>query len=448
MSIEFLCEVFRHHAGEEAVVWKDRPYTYGWLLEQLDRWRTRLDEERIEPGTVTMLEADFSPGAVALFLALTERGCVLVPLAEAVQEKRDEFVEIAEGEVSVRIDGDDNAGIHRFSRRANHPIYGRLRELNHPGLVLFSSGSTGKSKAAVHDLVPLLDKFRVPRKKLRAISFLLYDHIGGINTMLYTLANGGCLVTVEKRSPDAVLRAVERHRVELLPTSPTFVNLILLSEAHLRHDLSSLTTVTYGTEPMPESTLKRFCEAVPHVRLLQTYGLSEVGILRSKSRSSDSLWVKIGGEGFETRVVDGLLEIKARSAMLGYLNAPSPFSEDGWFKTGDAVERDGEYLRILGRKSEMINVGGEKVFPAEVESVVQQLDNVADVTVHAEKNPITGQIVCARVTLQQPEEQRAFVRRMKSFCRGRLAPYKIPVKTTILEDAQHSARFKRMRRVG
>ena len=111
--------------------------------------------------------------------------------------------------------------------------------------------------------------------------------------------------------------------------------------------------MTYGTEVMPESTLKQFHELFPKVLLLQTYGLSEVGILRSKSKSSDSLWVKVGGEGFETRVVDGMLEIKAKSAMLGYLNAESPFTEDGWFKTGDAVEVDGEYIRILGRKSEM-----------------------------------------------------------------------------------------------
>ena len=80
------------------------------------------------------------------------------------------------------------------------------------------------------------------------------------------------------------------------------------------------------------------------------------------------------------------------------------------------------------------------------ESVIQQLDNVADVTVQAQKNPITGQIVCARVTLQEDEEKRVFVRRMKAFCRERLAPYKVPVKTTIVENAQHSSRFKRMRR--
>ena len=144
--------------------------------------------------------------------------------------------------------------------------------------------------------------------------------------------------------------AIERFQVQILPTSPTFLNLLLLSGAYERHDLSSLELVTYGTEVMPEPTLARLHEILPRVRLLQTYGLSEVGILRSKSKSSDSLWVKVGGEGFQTRIVDGMLEIKAQSAMLGYLNAPSPFSEDGWFKTGDAVEVEGEYIRILGRQ--------------------------------------------------------------------------------------------------
>ena len=107
--------------------------------------------------------------------------------------------------------------------------------------------------------------------------------------------------------------------------------------------------------------MRRFTKIFPEITLQQTYGLSEVGILQSKSKSSDSLWVRIGGEGFLTRVVDGVLQIKAKSAILGYLNAPSKFTEDGWFDTGDAVEVDGEYFKILGRKSEIINVGGEEI---------------------------------------------------------------------------------------
>src|SRR5439155_346850 len=102
-----------------------------------------------------------------------------------------------------------------------------------------------------------------------SITFLLFDHIGGVNTLLYVLSNAGCVVTVPKRSPEVVCAAIERHRVQLLPTSPTFINLLLMSEAYKRHDLSSLEMVTYGTEVMPETTLERFHRLFPRVRLLQ-----------------------------------------------------------------------------------------------------------------------------------------------------------------------------------
>lgn len=443
--IEFLLDVFQEFAKEEAILWKDRSYTYEWMRDRIGYWQNAIREREIPTGAVTILEADFSPNSVALFLALIDHRCVLVPLTSSVEMNKPEFIEISQGEYSFCIDDSDHVEIVRLPYTAGHELYSILRRRRHPGLVLFSSGSTGKSKAAVHDLTGLLEKFKVRRHRQRAITFLLYDHIGGVNTMLHMLSNGGTIVTVQSRTPEDVLRGVEKYRVELLPTSPTFINLILLSEAYKRYDLSTLKTVTYGTEPMPESTLKRFHELFPQIKLQQTYGLSEVGILRSKSRSSNSLWVKVGGEGFETRVVDGILHIKAQSAMLGYLNAPSPFTEDGWFNTGDEVEVDGDYLRILGRRSEIINVGGEKVYPAEVESVIQEMDNVAEVTVVGEKNPITGNIVCARVRLQQPEDPKAFTLRLKKFCRQRLPAYKTPVKVELAEEEQHSARFKKMR---
>ena len=446
MFIDFLCDRFSQCEASEAIVWRNQSYSYAWLAERVGLWQQFLSEQNVESGSVVILEANFSPNAVALFLALAEAGCVLVPLTSAVAAKRDEFIEIAEGEVSISISSGDEVELTRFDRTATHALYADLRAAGHPGLVIFSSGSTGTCKAAVHNVVPLLDKFRTPRHALRTISFLLYDHIGGINTMLYTLSNGGCLVTVQDRSPDAILAAIEQHRVELLPTSPTFLNLTLISEAWQRHDLSSLQTISYGTEPMPESTLKRFNELFPGIRLLQTYGLSEVGILRSKSKSSDSLWVRLGGDGFETRIVDGTLQIKAESAMLGYLNHPSPFTTDGWYDTGDRVEVDGEWMRILGRESEIINVGGEKVYPAEVESVLQELDEVADATVTGKANPITGQMVCAKVQPVGHVEKKPFVALLKSHCRQRLQAYKVPVKIELVSDSQHSARFKKISR--
>jgi acyl-CoA synthetase (AMP-forming)/AMP-acid ligase II len=446
MSIDFLLDVFWANQEKEAVVWHDQIFSYTWLLGALQRWRTVLKDHAVAPGTVISLESDFSPNSIALLLALIEQQCIIVPLTTSVEAKKPEFREIAEVEVAIAVSDTDEVSIQPTHTTVSHAILQQLKQRQHPGLVLFSSGSTGKSKAAVHDLVPLLEKFKVPRKFLRTISFLLFDHIGGINTLLYSLSNAGCIVTLQERLPDTVCAAIEKYRVELLPTSPTFINLLLISEAYQRYDLSSLSLVTYGTEVMPETTLQRFSRIFPTVRLLQTYGLSEIGIMRSQSKSSDSLWVRVGGEGFETRIVDGLLEIKAQSAMLGYLNAPNPFTEDGWFQTGDAVEVDGDYIRILGRKSELINVGGEKVYPAEVESVLQTLEGVEDVAVNAEPNPITGQMVKARVKLSTQETASDFRKRMWTFCQDKLPKYKIPQKVVLVTESMHSDRFKKMRR--
>jgi long-chain acyl-CoA synthetase len=113
--------------------------------------------------------------------------------------------------------------------------------------------------------------------------------IGGVNTLLAALSNGSTIVTVGNRNPEEVCELIERYQVDLLPTSPTFLNLLIISEAWSRFDLSSLKRITYGTEVMPESTLKRLNEIFPQVQLQQTYGLSELGILQSKSKGSDPL---------------------------------------------------------------------------------------------------------------------------------------------------------------
>ncbi|PFI05379.1 AMP-binding enzyme, partial [Bacillus cereus] len=100
--------------------------------------------------------------------------------------------------------------------------------------------------------------------------------------------------------------------------------------------------------------------------------------------------------------------IKSMSTMIGYINAPSPFTKDGWLMTGDMVEVDGDYIKILGRKSLIINIGGEKVFPAEVENVIQLMDRVEEVAVVGEKNAITGQMVKAVVKLSTNESVSEF----------------------------------------
>jgi acyl-CoA synthetase (AMP-forming)/AMP-acid ligase II len=127
------------------------------------------------------------------------------------------------------------------------------------------------------------------------------------------------------------------------------------------------------------------------------------------------------------------------------LNAPSPFTEDGYFITGDRVELNGEYMRFLGRDSELINVGGQKVFPAEVEAVLLECDLVRETVVYGQRHPITGKIVCADVQLREPGDEAEARRAIKRFCAERLEPFKIPVKIQFVQDGLYSDRLKRMR---
>ncbi len=330
----------------------------------------------------------------------------------------------------------------------NHPLFKKLSSPlgRNPGLILWSSGSTGEPKAALHDLTLLAEKHKdVKLKAKRILAFLGFDHIGGINTMFHTLATGGTLIVPDERSAKSVCDAIERHKVQILPTTPTFLNMIILSGAWQNRDLSSLELITYGTEPMSEATLKAAVRIFPKVKFKQTYGLSEVGILATQSKENDSIWLKLGGEGYEVRVRDGMLEIKAKSTMLGYLNAPSPFTEDGWFITGDAVEQDGDWFRILGRKSELINVGGEKVYPAELENFLQEIPGVLSVAVKGEPNALTGNLIKATFVIDTNETPAEFRMRMRIYCASKSLPsYKLPHRIELV-DKHHNERFKKQR---
>jgi acyl-CoA synthetase (AMP-forming)/AMP-acid ligase II len=436
----------REGAENTAIIWRDRAYTHGHLIARYERWLEQFDDAGIADGSSVAVVSDFSPASVACLLALLKRRCILVPLAPDSRDQHASFVEIAEVDYRIDVATGEEGVIVPLLYRRNHPLLEDLRARREPGLVLFSSGSTGKPKAILHALPHLLDKFRAPRHCYRTVTFLLFDHIGGFNTLMYTLANLGCVVAPDDRSVNKVCRAIAQHRGELLPTSPSFLNLLLLAEAHKHYDLSSLKLITYGTEVMPERTLALLNAAFPSVRLQQTYGLSELGILRSKSENNQSLFVKVGGEDYETKVVDGTLRIKAKCSMLGYLNAPSPFDAEGWFNTGDAVIQEGEYYRIMGRQSEIINVGGQKVYPLEVEKVIAELEELQDVAVSGEAHLLLGQVVVATLQMDRPVPAAEMKRRITEHCRGRLQPFMIPSKVKVVTEPLVNARFKKVRR--
>ena len=445
MSCHWLTERLQSWGDRPALIWNDESWSFTQLCGGCDAWLGQLGRQGINQGDTLAICGDYSPKLCALLLAALLNRNIIIPLASATAPRWNRLMELAQVQFAVRFDGDDSWHVTSFNRVVNHPLLREVKERDGPGLVLFSSGSTGESKASVLDFNRLLAKFEVPRPAYRTLVFLLLDHIGGINTLLHGLWHGGTIVTTRERSPDAVCAAIEAHRIELLPTTPTFLRILMIADAIRRYDLSSLKIVTYGTEPMPPSTLAAAREALPWVRFKQTYGLSELGILPTQSRDSGSVWLKLGDTGFEHKIVDGVLWIRSPSAMIGYLNASSPFDADGWFNTQDLVERDGEYVRILGRKSELINVGGEKVHPSEIENVLLQIDNIKDVTVRGQPNPVTGEVVAAKITPLGPEDPDALKRRVRQFCHARLERYKIPAVIDVVMEDHYGARFKKSR---
>lgn len=443
--VQFIIDRLAGRGDDIALYWRGEPFTARAVAEAIAAESRFLADHGVAAGSIVMLRGDYSPRAISLLLALMESGAIVAPLLPTTVAKNPSIFDVVNPAFEIGVERGEEVSITARGQGAVHPLIASLQTKGQPGLVLFTSGSTGKPKGVLHDFARLMVKFEKPRPAMRTLNFLLFDHWGGLNTLLHCLANGSPVILPESRTPEEVCRLMELHRVELLPASPTFLNMLLLSKAYEGRDLSALRLVTYGAEPMPESTLAGLRTIFPAVELRQTYGLIELGVLRARSLSSDSLWVKVGGEGYQTRVVDGILQIKADSAMLGYLNAPSPFTEDGYFVTGDRVEVNGEFMRFLGRESELINVGGQKVFPAEVEAVLLECELVKDAVVYGLRHPLTGKIVCADIELRRTEDEPGARRTIKRYCAGRLEPFKVPVKIQFVTGGVCGDRFKRVR---
>lgn len=453
-GIQWLIDRFDGFGEAEAIVSGRTVWTYSHLVSIIHQRSRSFQKMGVRQGHLVILETpDYSPEAVAALWAFWNLGAIVLPLTDAQPMRRDVCVRILKQGWICRIGKDlvdgqtDCISVLPFGNETQtNDLIGKLQILGHPGLILITSGTTAEPKAALHDLTNLLEKFRKPRQPARTLGFLMFDHMGGIDTMAYAMASGGTLVLLPslKRDPEQVAATMAESGVELLPTSPTFLNHLLLSDCLDRFDLSSLKRISYGTEPMPGFVLEKLRQKMPDVILNQSYGTTELGVPGVKTMPESAEWIAIGGSGIETRIVDQELLVRSPAAMLGYLNAPCPFDSEGWYATGDLVELDpsGNYYRILGRKTDIINVGGEKVAPAEVENVLMQAPNISDVQVTSKPNPLIGSMIIARVVVNEPEKSADLAKRLRDFCLDRLAPYQIPMKFEIVEHLNRTSRGK------
>lgn len=445
--MNWLIDKIKAGNDQVAVIFRGREYSYACLGEQIEKYYA-IVKNRLMAGESVAIISDYSFESIALFFALYANRNIIVPITTKVNSEIEDRIKVANCHYRINIKESNLEFLKEGQIVPVHDLIFRLVKNGKSGLILFSSGSTGTPKAMIHDLDNLVDSYRNKKgKKLVFLIFLMFDHIGGLNTLLNCLSMGVTMVFPESRDPEHVACLIEKYKVNILPASPTFLNLILISEAYLRYDMSSLRMITYGTEPMPDSLLAKLKEVFSRVKFLQTFGTSETGISQTSSKSSSSTFIKIDDPNTEYKIVENELWIRSKTQIMGYLNSSMDrFTADGWFKTGDLVESaDDGYIRIVGRNKELINVGGEKVLPSEVESVLFQMPDVLDCLVYSEPNPITGQMVVVKVLFKNPIKTSEAKRKITLFCQNRLDKYKIPAKVVLMSESEYSERFKKKR---
>ena len=319
-------------------------------------------------------------------------------------------------------------------------------------LIFFTSGTSGKPKAIVHKLDNLMKKFQgKKRQNFSLIPFLLFDHMGGLNTLISALYNHGHLVIPTDRKVETIVNLIHKHKINLLPTTPTFIASLIMHSNVLSKKLKSLELVTYGAEVMSQNILNRAQTILPNTNFKQTYGLTETGVLKTISKDK-STFFKIVDEKVETKIQDGILWIKCYSNydfIVVFKDNTLPqiqLSENSWICTDDLTEVDGNYIRILGRKSDLINVAGQKFYPQELENTILELPIVTDVSIHAKKNALTGSTVEATCVLNDPNVNlNDFKVILKNHLRSRVSKFMIPSRIKISNKTNLSTRLKKKR---
>ena len=398
---------------------------------------TRVPSElaNIKQGAVVAIIGDFDPDTLRAFLHLVERRTIIVPLTDANSSSHEGFFAIAG--VDYVVQGKEFRKI--TPKKQKHELIAQMIAREEGGIVLFSSGTTGEPKGILLSVRTILGATRTSKPYSRILSFLLFDHIGGLYTFT-SMLNGRIIVSPSERTPEAVLKACATHKVETLPTTPTFLRMLLLGGLIPDNVPESLKLITYGTEIMDALTLSTLCELLPKVNFRQTYGMTELGIFKVESEARNSLFMRIADPDCKTRVVANQLHILSKNRMRGYLNAPLPFDGEGWYNTGDIVEQKEEFFRITGRKSNLINVGGQKFMASEVEAAAQQIEGVVLARAEGKNNPITGQHV--ELNVQMAESASFNQREIKRQLGLKLPSYMLPLRIHC-RKIPVSHRFKR-----
>jgi fatty-acyl-CoA synthase len=272
--------------------------------------------------------------------------------------------------------------------------------------------------------------------------------------VLGCLTHGAAMVFPgEAFAPQNVLFAIQSERCTALFGVPTMYIALLADPEFENYDLSSLRTGNMGAASVPPSVMQQVMERMNMKDVTNSYGMTETSPISFQTNVDDSFDVRVNTVGrihqhLQAKIVDGSgrtvpigergeLCIRGYSVMKGYWEAPAEtartIDESGWLHTGDLAVFDEQFVcRIVGRVKEMINRGGEKISPVDVEAFLMRHPKIMDVTVFGVSDSKFGEQIAAWIKLH--EGQTADADEIRDFCRNQIAHYKIPTHISFVTE--------------
>lgn len=485
-------DVAQTHPGNLALIFEGRSYTYAELDRLSDRFAVALWARGVQPGQVVGLLLESGPELLIAALGAFKAG-VIPNIVNAMLRPEEVRVIVADsGAVWLLTDAErqqalesvrDGLGVDRivvadadWSTLLNSvPETSSTETFSivdaKPGTVaclLYTSGTTGLPKGVMLTHLNVIDNavqfarvhFRQSDRLLVAAP--LFHCWGLINGVLGILSVGGTAVIIRRFKADAVLELIEAVRPTQFLGVPAFVNHLTHSPARAERDITCLRVVHSAAAPMPTELIAALRDDWK-VGYAESYGLTEVSpvitttspeLMRPGScgRAMGDTELKVVCPLGRTLDVGAVGELWARGTAVsaGYYNRPEATAEvfvaDGWFRTGDIVRMDADgYVFIVDRAKDMINVGGEKVYPRDVEEVLFRHPAVADAVVVAAADPVLGEVPRAVVALKPGMEVAAC--ELVDFLRPSLATFKLPRAIEFVSAVPRSASGKALRRL-
>lgn len=314
--------------------------------------------------------------------------------------------------------------------------------------LLATSGTTGQPKLVGHRLASLTRTTKLDFERTASVRWgLLYDHarFAGLQVVLQSLLSGAALI-----APDLRLELEQQlgHLVEggctHLSATPTLWRKLLMSANGLRLPLRQ---VTLGGEIVDQKVLDALRAAFPQARIVHIYASTEAGVGFSVADGKAGFplaYLDKPPSGIELRVVSGRLLVRNTAVQSAYVGSGESFADaEGFVDTGDAVELHGQRYYFLGRAGGVINVGGNKVHPEEVERVLLEHPRVAQARVSSRRSSITGALVVAEVVAAGATADSTELRSsILKHCRDRLPRFQVPASIQIVEDLPLNASGK------